>query len=173
MPGQTTPISRAEGLGVDMREPSPPCKRMAEEIPIHHSWCTASAEMQTCDRVLNFLLSVSWHKVRLFSSLKRKGGKPGKLFPFKITSIFLSSVRTLWQITARYKLQFQFQILQNYHYKCHIFLMQCVEVCADLQEKLLSMVCPFNTTFPAHFQLKALAIPDSSLFSQEGALALA
>lgn len=37
--GWTPPVSKGDGLGMDMREPSfgAPCEKMAEELPIHHS----------------------------------------------------------------------------------------------------------------------------------------
>lgn len=54
--GWTPQVSKGDGLGMDMREPSfgAPCEKMAEELPIHHSWRWAQ-QVQECKQYLSLL----------------------------------------------------------------------------------------------------------------------
>lgn len=91
---------------------------------------TENTKMQTVfitsDRLIYFLLFIRWHKVRSFLPETKVTGDCGteELFPLKNTPIFWSSIRTLWHITAKYKLWCHFPILQVGSFKSPVFLSQ-------------------------------------------------
>lgn len=141
---------------------------MAAQSPIHHSWSWAQ-RTQKCKQYLSILTDffifcflLADIKLGFFlPETKVTGGC--ELFPLKNTPIFLSSIRTLWHITAKYKLRCHVPILQLGSFKSPVCLSQWIEVCADLQERLPGIASLLNTTFAASFQLTAPDFSDISL----------